>query len=152
MEKSNVNTPSTDYETYSLREQIKALEKRCRALEVENARLVRDVDFMSNLPIPVAGKEFAKSIERSVKFRVTRAIWGKESFYQSNDELVEYVPAIMNETEAHTALRIIQENDMLNLFHLSSEPSYRRVAVYETVRKISHAPRRFGKLIKRKAV
>lgn len=121
---------------------VQRFESELEALRTQNKQLVKDIEHFNNLPIPHATRELLKSVKRSAKFRVTRAIWGKDRYYQSDEQLTGFTAKIDKLEVAKKALAIIKKNDSDNVGHLAADPNPRKVMVFEALRKVSHIPRR----------
>ncbi len=139
---------SVNYEIYSLQQRINQLEKENEQLKFQNTALVRDIEHLENLSIPMVARELGSSVKRSVKFRVTRAIWGKHNYYQSDVELKEFPDTVTDNETALRALSVICRNDAVNVLDLSREPDARRLALYEAARRMSHIPRRLKRIVR----
>lgn len=130
-------------------DQIRALKNHILRLEKENNTLRKENQHLNNLTISQSSKEFIKSVKRSAKFRVTRAVWGEKHFYQSNEKLHELAASDINSRAAAvSAVQSISENDAVNLEQLVKSPPFWRVKTYEALRRGSHIPRKVASEIK----
>lgn len=129
---------------------IASLDAQLKEGQTTIFQLKKDIDHLSNLHIPAAGKEFIKSVLRSIKARVIRFVWGRDNIYLASDNLKSLAKeSIVSKDLAIKAIEVIQSDDALNLTRLTSSPSKWRVSTYETLRRASHLPRKSVRRLRR---
>lgn len=133
----------------SQNDKVRRLENDFNELKRKNENLIKDLEHLSNLPIPQASKELVKSMERSLKFRVVKSIWGRNHFYTPTNELIEAANSdISDKQSAERLVKVIAASDAANAQTLVKLPSAARQAMYETARRVGHTPRKVLKKIK----
>lgn len=114
---------------------------RAEVLEEKVSKLEKDIAYLNNLNLPTAFKFFLKSLTRSIKYRVTKLIWGGSAGYRNTPAINELIGReLSTEADARQAIKVLASADATNIRLIMQEKKARKF-VYESLRKTYRAGR-----------
>lgn len=138
--------PELQLSVRSLQLTNQKLEQRVTSLAKENAMLEEGIYHLGHLNIRGSIKQLLKSVYRSIRFRVLRLIWGKDSSYQNMPELDAFAGRkVTNFDDAVRAINAIVETDKANIALVYRHAPVRNF-IFETLRYGVVAMRRLYRL------
>lgn len=108
-----------------------------QTLDARVAQMQSDIDYLNNLTIRMSLRQLAKSIYRSVRFRILVLIWGKRSGYQNSPGIITLSGQVVSTTaQAKSVIDAINDSDKQNSALLFRHSKIRQF-IYERLRQVA---------------